>query len=307
MELIAFTHAAAAYEDPTPPPQLRSLDAIHLDIPSSSWMSLLSAAVFVSSVNSVAQPAQALTYYGYGDNGAGVEEIQSALADLEYYEGEISGEFDAATEAALTDFQDNQGLYVDGVAGEDTLTALGLDPLIDQSTATEVEDVTVNSTDGTLRLGDEGSLVEDLQIALSEEGYYSGDVDGVFGNDTLDAVRAFQDENGLEADGIVGASTWDALGLTDDNEVEESTDTGGDLGGSSLRYGDESTDVKTLQSVLADEGYYFGAIDGVFSDETLDAVLAFQKDNDLTVDGVAGGDTLEALGLSNLMNRSSTT
>jgi peptidoglycan hydrolase-like protein with peptidoglycan-binding domain len=300
MELIAFTHAAVAYEDPTPTPQLRSFDTINLEIPSSAWIGLLSATVFAAYAN----PAQALNYYGYGDYGVAVEEIQAVLADLDYFDGDITGDFDADTEAALIDFQNDEGLYVDGVAGEDTLTALGLDGLIGGSAdVDEVDEEVVVPEDGTLRLGSEGTQVEELQAALADEGYYAGEIDGVFGDETLDAVISFQDESGLEPDGIVGTETLDALGLSDGSVADGTTDDddttdGVSTSGTTLQYGDQGSLVEELQSALADEGYYFGDIDGVFADETLDAVLAYQEDNDLTVDGIVGVDTLEALGLS---------
>lgn len=56
--------------------------------------------------------------------------------------------------------------------------------------------------------------------------------------------------------------------------------------------------VATLQSVLADLGYYAGPIDGVYGPGTFDAVAQYQIENGLAVDGVAGGQTLYSLGLA---------
>ncbi len=53
-----------------------------------------------------------------------------------------------------------------------------------------------------------------VQQKLKELGYYTGSVDGVYGQGTRSAVIAFQKANGLTADGIVGASTAKALGIT---------------------------------------------------------------------------------------------
>lgn len=62
-----------------------------------------------------------------------------------------------------------------------------------------------------LKKGSKGTMVKELQQRLKIRGYDLA-CDGVFGNKTLEAVRAFQAENGLEADGIVGKNTWGKLG-----------------------------------------------------------------------------------------------
>ena len=65
----------------------------------------------------------------------------------------------------------------------------------------------------TLRKGSSGQAVIDVQVKLKEWGYYAGIVDGVFGSKTTEAVKYFQRKNGLTADGIVGKTTFAALGL----------------------------------------------------------------------------------------------
>lgn len=63
------------------------------------------------------------------------------------------------------------------------------------------------------RRGDSGSTVTEIQRRLSDWGYYSGEIDGIFGSRTEKAVRDFQKKNGLTADGIVGNATLQALGM----------------------------------------------------------------------------------------------
>jgi N-acetylmuramoyl-L-alanine amidase len=68
-------------------------------------------------------------------------------------------------------------------------------------------------TKPTLYWGSRGSNVTQLQQRLSNWGYYTGAIDGVYGASTYQAVINFQRKNGLPIDGIVGAQTWSALGL----------------------------------------------------------------------------------------------
>ena len=63
----------------------------------------------------------------------------------------------------------------------------------------------------TLRYGSRGTMVLYLQLALRRAGYTTLALDGIFGARTLDAVRDFQQKNGLSADGVVGRATWALL------------------------------------------------------------------------------------------------
>jgi N-acetylmuramoyl-L-alanine amidase len=70
-----------------------------------------------------------------------------------------------------------------------------------------------------LRNGSSGDGVEALQQKLLGQGINPGPIDGVFGPKTEDAVKRFQEREGLDADGIAGSKTFTALGMM---EVEES-------------------------------------------------------------------------------------
>jgi hypothetical protein len=64
---------------------------------------------------------------------------------------------------------------------------------------------------GLLKYGMEDSQVETVQAMLSYKGYYEGECDGIFGELTESAVKAFQEKMGLLCDGEVGGQTWGAL------------------------------------------------------------------------------------------------
>jgi N-acetylmuramoyl-L-alanine amidase len=63
------------------------------------------------------------------------------------------------------------------------------------------------------------------------------------------------------------------------------------------KFGSQSEEVKQIQKKLKNWGYYEGQIDGIFGSETKKAVIAFQKKNGLTADGIAGKNTLAAMGI----------
>ncbi len=63
----------------------------------------------------------------------------------------------------------------------------------------------------TLREGMRGDAVERLQTRLRAIGVYDGEIDGIFGPATLEAVKAAQEKFDLEPDGIVGTATWSAI------------------------------------------------------------------------------------------------
>jgi len=63
------------------------------------------------------------------------------------------------------------------------------------------------------------------------------------------------------------------------------------------KIGSRSDEVKQIQMALKSKGYYTGNIDSIFGTRTKNAVIAFQKDNGLTPDGIVGEKTLKALGI----------
>lgn len=166
-------------------------------------------------------------------NSDAVRNLQRRLKDLRYYTGAIDGDFGVSTETAVKAFQMVNGLTVDGVAGDGTLSRLysnnakradastiftpapgaqvtpipGLTPVLNYRNVTP--DPAGNYV--TLRFGDSGVLVTNLQQALKRRGYLTGTVDGKYGIGTVDAVKRFQADHGLSQDGMAGGATQRVL------------------------------------------------------------------------------------------------
>ena len=206
-------------------------------------------------------------------------------------------------------FQKRNGLTVDGVAGGSTLTKLNSSSAkaaVDEEKEEEKEDKE-DKDDGTLRPGDRNNEVKEMQYRLKELGYYSGSRDGVYGSGTRTAVMAFQTRNNLTADGIAGSATLKKLYSSSAVKATTSSgSTGGSSSGSSsaaetlktnqkLNPGDSGAQVRALQTRLKELGYYTNTIDGEYGYSTRQAVIAFQKNNNLTQDGIAGETTLKKM------------
>lgn len=154
-------------------------------------------------------------------DSATVRRIQERLKKLGYYTGTVDGDFGAGTEAAVRAFQAANGLTVDGKAGDNTMQRLFSDsarPAYSTPTPpaggarTPIPyyvNVTPNPMGGyvTLREGNSGTLVMNLQQALKDQGYFRLTVDGLYGAGTTDAVLEFQRRKGLSQDGVAGPAT----------------------------------------------------------------------------------------------------
>lgn len=70
-----------------------------------------------------------------------------------------------------------------------------------------------NEVEALSKYGSRGSEVTQIQTKLKRWGYYKGNIDGIFGTQTLDAVKYFQRKNGLVVDGIAGKKTLEAMGI----------------------------------------------------------------------------------------------
>jgi peptidoglycan hydrolase-like protein with peptidoglycan-binding domain len=124
-----------------------------------------------------------------------------------------------------------------------------------------------------------------VQVAMSGLGLYPHPVDGISGPWTQQAVRTFQSQHGLTADGVAGPQTRAALGKRGKPN----------LGARPMHNGQRGWDVAELQFLLHTRGFEPGGFDGGFGPNTENAVRRYQGAAGLEVDGVAGPATLNAL------------
>ena len=154
----------------------------------------------------------------------------------------------------------------------------------------------LGSTLNTLAAEAPSSDVKYVQSLLAKNGFDPGAIDGVSGASTKNAILRAQKAFGLTPDGIVGSRTIAAL--EDGKSVDEST-TKVDAVDTKVNVSETtssaSSTVMNLQKLLADRGFYNGAVDGIMGSQTRSAIIAAQKAYNLTTDGVAGPQTLAAL------------
>ena len=234
--------------------------------------------VSVTKTASSSSSSSSTTRLEKGSTGSDVKDLQTKLKKLGYYDAYVDGDYGDTTVAAVKAFQKKYNLTADGIAGKETLKKLD----------SVYKNADSDKDDDSLRMGDSGSAVKDLQTKLKKLGYYDGTVDSTFGSGTYAAVKAFQKKYNLTADGVAGSETLKKLDSAYKNADSDKDD-------DSLRKGSTGSAVKDLQTKLKKLGFYNAYVDGSYGDTTVAAVKAFQKKYNLTADGVAGSETLKKL------------
>lgn len=228
------------------------------------------------------------TYIRENSSGATVSKVQTELKALGYYYGQITGNAGPKTVAAIKSFQSKNGLTADGIAGPQTIAKI--------DAAYEAKGGSSSGSGSSasgLKLNSKGTDVRNLQQDLTTLGYYWAEITGNFGAKTETAVRRFQEENGLTADGVAGTKTLNAIAAA--VARKGGTPASGGSAGTTLKLNSQGTKVSQLQTDLKQLGYYYAEITGNFGAKTEAAVKAFQKAKGLTADGIAGTKTLNAI------------
>lgn len=231
------------------------------------------------------------TYIRENSSGATVSKVQTELKALGYYYGQITGNAGPKTVAAIKSFQGKNGLTADGIAGPQTIAKI--------DAAYEAKGGSSSGSGSSasgLKLNSKGTDVRNLQQDLTTLGYYWAKITGNFGEKTEAAVKRFQEENGLTADGVAGTKTLKAIAAA--VARKGGTPASGGNAGTTLKLNSQGTKVSQLQTDLKQLGYYYAKITGNFGAKTEAAVKAFQKAKGLTADGVAGTKTLDAIAVA---------
>ncbi len=210
----------------------------------------------------------ALTYAMVrGSTGDDVEIAKERLIELGYLDGMPYGEYDEATENAVRRFREKNSLPDGVIIDNDAFEVL-------------LGEDTVAFSYG---IGDRSDEIEEYQKLLYAKGYLTYAPDGIYGKQTQNAVRRFQEENGLVVDGCLGRSTIELL-------------KSGTADSFAFNVGMEGADVQRIQERLAHYGYLKSSqVTGYYGDKTKEAVKAFQTRNKLESDGAVGYETIEML------------
>ena len=228
---------------------------------------------------------------------------------------DANGFYDAATKAAVTQFQKIFNLTPDGIVGKATWYKIKqIYNAVKRVSELYSEGITISEVERifseVLKRGSRGNDVKAMQYFLAFVAYFNDRipniaVDGIFGPATEEAVKAFQREYGLTVDGIVGRNTWnrllDAYYATLDSLPDEYRSYSSFLyPGYTLSTGTSGNAVTQLQTFLRVIAQNNNAVptvtvDGIFGNQTKNAVIAVQKLAGIPQTGSVGPLTWNAI------------
>lgn len=247
-----------------------------------------------------------------GDSGLQVKYLQQGLRIMCCNPGSLDGEFGPGTVAAVQKFQNDQGISVDGIVGDETWNCL-------------IEEI------------------KPIQNALKQKGYFSGVATGIARENTYNAVLEFQRACQLTADGMVGTATRarlfnDAVEGDEESMLPLTIGSRGDyvlhlqyglrilccspgaMDGvygagtaaavekfqikynlnetgivDSVTWNRHKTAIRAIQTELDDKGYSIARINGLATSALVEVIKKYQEDNWLKADGQVGPATEDLL------------
>lgn len=243
--------------------------------------------------------------YGMKNNLA-VQNMQNRLKELGYFTAQSTGNYYSQTAEAVKLFQQAVGLSATGTATAEMQILLyaASAPAYTAATAAPVTTATPTPAPGTyavLSKGSRGSEVTNLQKRLIALGWASGSADGIYGSQTVNAVKAFQAAIGYTQDGVASIELQTILfsAVAPANSATATpTPTSTPVPSASyqtLKPGDTGDSVKALQQRLKDLGYFSGTIGGNYLTKTTAAVKLFEAALGRAQTGEATGELQEIL------------
>jgi peptidoglycan hydrolase-like protein with peptidoglycan-binding domain len=211
-----------------------------------------------------------------------VLEVQTLLTQQGFSVGEIDGVYGALTKQAVIEFQQRQNnLVVDGIPGEKTLNLLRnatrqtenpqTSRIFKRSSSDQLNDTNQIYPRKNTRLivNQRGNSEEigNLQILLKQRGFYQGEVDGRVGTDTTQAIQRAQQAYGLNSDGFAGPWTIRALLAGGNDQV---------LTQPSIDLEPPPKEVKDIQTLLQERGFYEGELNGIYDIHTRASIVKAQ-------------------------------
>ncbi len=175
-------------------------------------LALAGAGAFLASP-SVAQTGQPLSFV-QPLSSQSIQAVQEKLHQAGAYNGKIDGVWGPDSATALQQFQQSHQLQVTGQMNQATAATLGLEPgiLLAETTPGQPAAAPPPAPPPSDRLS--ASSIRAVQTRLRALNFYSGSVDGIWGQSTQTAIERFQQGRGLQANGQLNPATISALGLT---------------------------------------------------------------------------------------------
>ena len=278
-------------------------------------------------------------------SSAGVRQIQQALTQKGYSTGSVDGRWNPQTAAAARSFQQAQNMEPTGTLTIPIVFGLGLeqDIIFGNSGGHGTQGSDRASDQGTKQADNQRIVVEradsrgtplhvspagvrQIQQALNQQGWNTGQVDGRWGPATVQAARSYQQAHGLEPTGRLEVGLIAALGLTDPifsaghgtgpqaanvarPQPSQASGPGGDRQVDNQRIALERADspgeplwmnsdgVRQIQQVLNQRGYAAGHLDGNWNNDTTLAATHFQQAQGLEPTGTLTTNLLASIGM----------
>lgn len=228
-----------------------------------------------------------------------VRRIQERLFAAKVYDGAIDGKWGKLTIDAMKAFQEKNDLEVTGKPNEKTWKKLSN---ITESQSKEIAKNVTPVDPGPVPTLSSVADVKKIQEKLLEARVYEGEADGKWGKLTIDAMKSFQEQNGLDITGKPNLETWKKMNEVASGESLKKSSAVvnkakaievADIG--PVPSLDSADDIKLLQEKLFQAGFYDGNIDGKWGNMTTEAMKKYQEDNDLKVTGKPNTETWKKL------------